>query len=99
MLTGPMVVYRHQPIMTILIPSNLNSGLLQKALDSSTKGLMPLTNLKNVNSSLYDSTRTEFGATVYKLEHNSYMAATSAKLVKQDLIILQLSIRSLKLTS
>jgi hypothetical protein len=48
---------------------------------------MLLTNSKNVNSSLYDSTYTEFGAAVYKLEHNSYMIATSAKLVKQALIL------------
>ena len=48
---------------------------------------MPLTNLKNVNSSLYDGACTEFGAAVYKLEHNSYMTPTSAELVKQAFII------------
>jgi len=57
-----------------------------------------LTNLK-VNSFLYDSTCMEFGTAVYKLEHNTYVTPTSAKLVKQASILQQLSIRSLKLTS
>ena len=42
-----------------------------QALESGTKGLIMHTNLKNVNSSLYDSACMEFDAVVYKLEHNT----------------------------